>query len=306
MRGLFLFLSAVVVGAFASWALGLGTPERVEPPSAEPLKIIDVHTHTGFDGRIQSACAHRHGRDESVATVIPDTLQEYLKEFQEAGVVGAVSMGAAGSLSYKDLSAHNVIQCLGVGSQIQTLAIDEALASRKFRCIKIYLGYTYRYAYDEAYRPVYELARKHGVPVVFHTGDTYSIRGKLKYSDPLTIDEVAVDFPDVKFVIAHMGNPWIQSAAEVAYKNPNVFAEASALIIGDLKLKPVGSIEELGVKPIRWAFQYIENPSKLMFGSDWPLVRIPEYVELYKRAIPREHWSKVFYENAVEVFGFQK
>ena len=67
--------------------------------------------------------------------------------------------------------------------------------------------------------------------MVFHTGDTYSSRGKLKYADPLTIDEVAVDHRDVRFVIAHAGYLWIQSAAEVTYKNSNVFIEASAFML---------------------------------------------------------------------------
>jgi hypothetical protein len=55
----------------------------------------------------------------------------------------------------------------------------------------------------------------------------------VKFSHPLTIDEVAVDHPDITFVIAHAGNPWIESAAEVAYKNPNVYLDGSAFVIGD-------------------------------------------------------------------------
>jgi predicted TIM-barrel fold metal-dependent hydrolase len=46
------------------------------------------------------------------------------------------------------------------------------------------------------YEPAYQLAQKYDVPVIFHTGDTYSVKAKLKYADPLTIDEVAVDHAD--------------------------------------------------------------------------------------------------------------
>jgi predicted TIM-barrel fold metal-dependent hydrolase len=49
-------------------------------------------------------------------------------------------------------------------------------------------------------------------------------------------------------------------------------------------------------------FGYLEDPKKLMFGSDWPLVSMNPYVEAYKRAIPREHWKAVFHDNAVRVF----
>jgi predicted TIM-barrel fold metal-dependent hydrolase len=106
----------------------------------------------------------------------------------------------------------------------------------------------------------------------------------------------------VRFVIAHCGNPWIESAAEVAYKNPNVFLECSAMVVGDSARLRRLDLDQLVVRPIAWVFTYVEDPSKLMFGSDWPLVDVASYVEAYKRAIPREHWRKVFYENALRVF----
>src|SRR5690606_37297494 len=136
----------------------------------------------------------------------------------------------------------------------------------------------------------YKLAEKYDVPVVFHTGDTYDQDGLLKYSDPLTIDEVAVKHRKVNFVIAHMGNPWIQSAAEVAYKNPNVYIDISALLIGDLRKTSAEDMEEYVIKPIKWAFGYTEDPSKLMYGTDWPLTEMSAYIAAVKKAIPREHW----------------
>ncbi|GAF15492.1 amidohydrolase [Bacillus sp. JCM 19045] len=56
------------------------------------------------------------------------------------------------------------------------------------------------------YKPVYHLAEKHHVPVVFHTGDTYAENAILKYAHPLTIDEVAVQHRNVTFVMAHLGD----------------------------------------------------------------------------------------------------
>lgn len=98
--------------------------------------------------------------------------------------------------------------------------------------MKIYLGYYPYYAFDDVYQPVYELAKKHRVPVVFHTGDTYAEGAILKYAHPLTIDEVAVKHRDVTFVMAHLGDPWCLTAAEVMYKNRNVYADLSGLIVG--------------------------------------------------------------------------
>lgn len=261
----------------------------------EPLQIIDAHTHTRFDGN-----------PEPTSKILV-TKEQYLKEWKKAGVVGAISHTSASGEGYvDDLRAHNVMFCAGTGPNVDVARLEDGLKSGKFGCIKIYLGYVHQWAYDKAYEPAYALAEKYDVPVVFHTGDTYSTQGKLKYADPLTIDEVAVDHPRVTFVIAHCGNPWIESAAEVAYKNPNVYLDGSAFMIGDLTRRSKGTIEQNVVKPLSWIFSYLEDPSKLMFATDWPLTDIASYVKAFKRAIPREHWKAVFHDNAARVFKFKK
>jgi predicted TIM-barrel fold metal-dependent hydrolase len=258
------------------------------------LQIIDAHTHTSFTGKPEKT------------TGIPDTRDQYFAEWRRAGIVGAVAHAPSESEAAPDLREQNVITCVGVSDRPDTARIEEGLKSGRYGCIKIYLGYVHRYAYDKSYEPVYALAEKYDVPVVFHTGDTYSADAKLKFADPLTIDEVAVDHRKVKFVIAHCGNPWIQSAAEVAYKNPNVYLEGSALLIGNLDRMPMQKVDEYVVKPLAWIFGYVEDPTKLMFGSDWPLVDIESYVKAFKRAIPREHWKAVFHDNAARVFKLRQ
>ena len=269
------------------------TARTVTPKSPDDnLPIIDAHTHTDFSGGIEKTSG------------VPLTEEEYFKEWREAGVVGAVAHTSQTLGNFHNLKDRNVTYCAGAGTHVKVAAIAAGLKSGKYGCIKIYLGYVHRYAYDPAYEPLYKLAEMYDVPVVYHTGDTYSTRAKLKYADPLTIDEVAVDHPRVRFVIAHCGNPWIESAAEVTYKNPNVFMECSALLIGDLSLTPKEKVDTYVTRPIAWIFGYLEDPSKLMFGTDWPLNRIKPYVDEYKNAIPREHWRAVFHDNAVRVFKF--
>jgi predicted TIM-barrel fold metal-dependent hydrolase len=155
------------------------------------------------------------------------------------------------------------------------------------------------------YKPFYKLAAKYEVPVIFHTGDTSSKQAKLKYADPLTVDEVAVDHPSTSFVLAHCGNPWIESAAEVAYKNPNVYLECSALLGGDLSKMPQEKVDMYVVRPIAWIFGYLEDPSKLMFGSGWPGTIPGPYLDAYKKAIPKQYWPQVLYENAARVFNLR-
>ncbi|MBI4249166.1 MAG: amidohydrolase family protein, partial [Elusimicrobia bacterium] len=168
-----------------------------------------------------------------------------------------------------------------------------------------YLGYVHRYAYDDFYAPAYELAEKYAVPVVFHAGDASSDKAKLKYADPLTIDEVAVDHPKVSFVIAHIGYPWWQSAAEVAYKNKNVYLDGSGILAGDLRNISSFDAYRYMVEPLRWAFGYIEAPQRFLYGSDWPLVPMKGYIDIFQRAIPRKYWDDVFYLNAARLFKLE-
>jgi hypothetical protein len=259
-----------------------------------PSEIIDAHVHTRFDN---------HPEETSKILYSESAFLEALKK---ANVIGAVSMNARdgkGFYTAPSGSTLKIINCFGVKLPPSYSQIERGLKENKYACIKIYLGYIHAYASDKVYQPIYKMAVKYNVPVVFHTGDTYSKTGKLKYSDPLTLDEVAVDHPKMKIVIAHVGNPWIQSAAEVAYKNSNVYVDGSALLIGDLKEYSREDLDTYLVTPLKWAFHYMENPKKLMFGTDWPLTDIRDYAEEFKKAIPKEHWEKVFKTNAQEVFG---
>lgn len=247
------------------------------------LRIIDAHVHA------ESPSANR---------------DDLFREWKEAGVIGGVSMLAR---TDQGPVAHDprLVHCAGIPSEPDVARLEKGLKAGEYQCLKIYLGYVHQYASDPRYKPVYALAERFDVPVVFHTGDTDSTKAKLKYADPLTVDEVAVDHPKVRFVIAHAGNPWIESAAEVAYKNPNVYLDLSAFLTGDLRERDRALVDEYVTKPIRWIYGYVEDPKKLMFATDWPVAHIGGYVDAVKRAIPPESWPAVFHDNAVRVFKLQ-
>jgi hypothetical protein len=293
------WLGAGVLTAIAACATLPAAHRRESAPAApaaaderaEP--VIDAHLHVNFSGTLDPTSG------------LPDTRAELAAEMRRSHLVGAVALAHPGD-AHEDLSNLGIIQCAGLGAEIDAAALEADLASGKFRCIKVYLGYVQRYASDPAYEPAYRLAAKYHVPVVFHTGDTDSSKAKVKYADPLTVDEVAVDHPDVTFVIAHCGNPWIESAAEVAYKNPNVVLDGSAFLAGNLRAMPPEHIEAYLVRPLRWIFGYLEDPRKLMFGTDWPLVEIGPYLDAFRRAIPREHWRAVLHDNAARVYGITR
>lgn len=259
-----------------------------------PDGIIDAHVHTEFTGEPERTSG------------IPLTRESFLAALADNGIAGAVShTGPSGSGFDASLAEKGVIFCAGVGDKPDLPRIEAGLKEKKYRCLKIYLGYSHRYAHDPVYEPVYRLAQLHDVPVVFHAGDTYSAKAKLKYADPLTIDEVAVDHPKVNFVLAHCGNPWIESAAEVAYKNPNVYLDGSAFLIGDLRKVPAEGLEKYMIKPLSWVFGFVDNPEKLMFATNWPAVAVGPYLRAFREAIPSKHWKAVFRDNAAKVFGIK-
>ena len=204
----------------------------------------------------------------------------------------------------------NMGYCMGVQSELITEANAEATA-REFEhyikdkhCLglKLYPGYESVYVNDRRHWPLFELARAYKVPVVIHTGDTARPDGLLKYSHPLTVDEAAVNFRDVNFVIAHYGCPWFMDAAEVAAKNANVAIDVSGLMAG--KPKPLVLFEQQAGfwRQLHTCLNYMGDYSRVMYGSDWPLVNIPLYIRMISYVIPEAHYEKVFYENALRIF----
>jgi predicted TIM-barrel fold metal-dependent hydrolase len=183
--------------------------------------------------------------------------------------------------------------------------VEAVLAAKQVRALKGYLGYLH-YAPDHpGYRPYYELAERYQLPMIFHTGDTYSPNAKLRYAHPLLVDDVAVDHPRVKFVLAHLGNPWLTDAAEVVYKNVNVWTDLSGLVVGDADSFTAQERQEMleeARQAVRRAFRYAERPNRFLYGSDWPLAPMAAYRAFIAAAIPEVYHPLIFEENARGLF----
>lgn len=276
------------------------------------MKIIDAHIHYS---NIKSF--HETARDLSRLDYSHDGL---LKEFQENNVVLGIAMGLTETegIGFPDPEAAtpmgldldervpgNVVYCAGVNPFLlekEHLAnLEKEIQKPEVVGIKIYLGYYPFYAYDSIYDPVYRLAEKYSLPVVFHTGDTYSERGLLKYSHPLALDEVAVKYRNVNFMMAHFGDPWVLDGAEVVYKNSNMYADLSGLVVGT-KEDINSHLETRFFDHLLHALTYCNNYDKLLFGTDWPLISLDPYIHFVKRIIPEEYHEDVFYKTALKVF----
>jgi predicted TIM-barrel fold metal-dependent hydrolase len=120
---------------------------------------------------------------------------------------------------------------------------------------------------------LYGRAEKMGLPILFHTGASPVREAPLKYSHPLVTDEVAMRFPDLKIVMAHVGHPWVRETIVTIRKHPNVYADVSAIYT-----RPWMVYEGL-LMATEWNVM-----DKLLFGSDFP-VTTPQYAMDRLRAV---------------------
>lgn len=158
-----------------------------------------------------------------------------------------------------------------------------------FRGIKLYPPYQHHYPNDSRMYPLYAKAQELGLPMLVHTGSSVFKGARIKYADPLLLDDVAIDFPDLKILLAHSGRPfWYEQAFWMARRHENVYMEVSGLPAKKL-LKYFPRLEELS--------------HKVVYGSDWPgnpdLRRNVEAIENLE--ISEEAKRAILFHNAAEI-----
>lgn len=116
---------------------------------------------------------------------------------------------------------------------------------------------------DPSVEPLWRYAREHGLPVLLHTGTTFVAQAPLECTLPRHLDPVAIRFPDVKIILAHLGHPYEGECVAVIRKHPNVYADLSALHYRPFQLyHSLMLVQEYGV----W--------NKLLFGTDYPFTTV--------------------------------
>jgi uncharacterized protein len=180
--------------------------------------------------------------------------------------------------------------------------LADFLADGLVKGLKLYPGYEPFYPYDARCQVIYDMALEFDVPVMVHTGDTYTPRGKVRFAHPLNIDDVAVDNPGVKLVICHIGNPWIRDCMEVVYKNDNVYADVSGLVLGDFEDK----FEKFMVQQVREMILYAGEPRYLLFGTDWPICSMRSYLKFMQGlGLSEPQYERIMWKNTAELFRLE-
>jgi predicted TIM-barrel fold metal-dependent hydrolase len=109
---------------------------------------------------------------------------------------------------------------------------------------------------------IYRAAEANGIPVMFHTGTSVFPNARNKYGDPMPIDDVAVDFPRLKILLAHGGRPlWMDTAFFLIRRHPNVYLDISSI--------PPRAL-------LRYFPRLEEIAAKSLFGTDWPGPGVPD------------------------------
>jgi len=131
---------------------------------------------------------------------------------------------------------------------------------------------------DRLAYPLYEVIAEHKLPAIFHSGHSGIGTGmpgggglRLKYSNPIHIDDVAVDFPDMTIIIAHPSWPWQDEALSVCLHKPNVYIDLSGW-----------SPKYFPPQLVQYANGLLKH--KMLFGSDFPLITPDRWIKDFNEA----------------------
>ena len=187
---------------------------------------------------------------------------------------------------------------------------DEDAIDQLVRCITdlglsgLKLGPTYQHfdPTDRSYWPFFHKCSELGIPIMWHQGTTFPSRARLRWALPLLLEDVAMEFPDLRMIIAHLGHPWEEDVVALMRKTPNLYADISAVHYRPWRYwQAMVTAMEYGVT------------HKLLLASDFPsgtisnvingLRRINDIVEGTRLpTIPREIQDEIIYENWKQPF----
>jgi predicted TIM-barrel fold metal-dependent hydrolase len=177
------------------------------------------------------------------------------------------------------------------------LADVEQILRLKIRMIKIHPPHQLLYPNDylsgvKELEIIYRAAEANGIPIMFHTGTSVFPGARNKYGDPIYVDDVAVDFPQLKILLAHGGRPlWMNTAFFLIRRHANVYLDISGIPPRTL-LKYFPRLDEIA--------------GKTLFGTDWPGPGVPEIkinLEDFKSLpLPGEVKEQILWKNALNIW----
>jgi len=282
------------------------------------VRAIDFHTHA------EEPCGHHadDGYDDLQASMAkyfkasfshPPTMAETAAHYRALNIACVIfPVDAERETGYRRYANEEVAEIAAANSDvlIPFASIDPAkgkLGAREARRLVSEFGikgFKFHptmqgfFPNDRSAYPLYEAIAESGVPMLFHTGQTGVGAGmpggngmRLKYSNPMYIDDVAADFPDTPIVLAHPSFPWQDEALAVATHKPNVYIDLSGW--SPKYFPPV---------LVRYANTILRH--KVLFGSDWPMITPERWLADFETLdMKPEVRPLILKENAMKLLG---
>lgn len=186
--------------------------------------------------------------------------------------------------------------------------LDEVDRCRELGLVGIKLGANYQ-AFDPMSHEacaLYGKAQALGLPILFHQGTSPDRTAPQRYSHPMITDEIALNFPELRIVMAHMGHPWVRETVTVIRRHPHVYADVSSIY-----LRPWLEYEAL-ITAVEWG-----ATGKLLLGSDYPIATTAEAIAGLRRVnnvvegtrmptVPPEDVERIVYADALGALGLAR
>ncbi|MGH3341663.1 MAG: amidohydrolase family protein [Carbonactinosporaceae bacterium] len=285
------------------------------PPSStlDDVVAIDVHTHV-----MRSVDGSTHGREDSQSSLekvfgvasrptLPEIARGYRARRMRCVAFMVDVAGATPPVSNEEIAElageHGdvVIPFASVDPARGRAGLQAArrlVESYHVRGFKFHPSTQEFYPTDRAAYQLFEVIAEYGLPAIFHTGQTGVGRGqrggggvRLKYSNPIYLDDVAVDFPDMPIIMAHPSVPWQDEALSIAGHKPQVYIDLS------------------GWSPKYFPPQLVHHANtllrhKVLFGTDYPLLTPERWLADFDTLpINPEVRPLILKENAARLLG---
>lgn len=281
----------------------------------DALIALDVHAHVEADAHghfsldqelLDASAAYFKAGQDRTPTV--ERLAAYYRERSMAAVVFTVDARTAlghPALSSEEIAEHasdHADVLIPFGS-VDPLTGDDAVKRARLlverygvRGFKFHPSLQAFRPDDPAYAPLWATLEELDVVALFHTGQTGIGAGlpggrgiKLRYSDPMLVDDVAADFPDLRIVLAHPGVPWVDSSMAIATHKANVFIDLSGW-----------APKYLPPQLVRQAGTILRH--RVLFGSDYPVLTPERWLaEFDGLDIPESARPLILKENALNL-----
>ena len=280
------------------------------------LIAIDIHTHAEVScrqpvdeyGHEYDKAADKYFKTEKRPT-IPETIAYYRE--RKIGVV-MFTVDAEAEMGRRRITNEEIAEAANENSDLMIAfaSIDPhkgKMGVREARrMIKEYKvgGFKFHptvqgfFPNDRMAYPFYEVIAEARLPAIFHSGHSGIGTGmpgggglRLKYSNPIHVDDVAADFPDMKIIIAHPSWPWQDEALSVCLHKPNVYIDLSGW-----------SPKYFPPQLVQYANTQLKH--KMLFGSDFPLITPDRWMKDFQEAgfRPEVH-PLILKDNAVKLLG---